>query len=93
MLIASGGIRSNMHYSARSDKNYISFTKTINDQPQEPIFAEVNISGNYSPEKSSRSTKLPKHSRQQKAINQVYWIPILEIDSNGIAAIEYDAIN
>ncbi|MCK5458006.1 MAG: hypothetical protein KAI45_12835, partial [Melioribacteraceae bacterium] len=40
-------------------------------------------------EKTLKVKKTPKHHKKQDVENQVYWIPKLEIDTRGIATIEY----
>jgi hypothetical protein len=71
------------------NENEFSSTLAMKNQLEEPVIAEVNISGGFSSETISTSGKLSKHKHKKDLENQVYWIPALEIDEHGMATIDY----
>jgi len=55
----------------------------------EPVIAEINVSSNYSAKSVSNSRKLTKQKHKNADKNNIYWIPVLDIDERGIAQIDY----
>lgn len=74
-------------------ENECSSNLAIRNQLEEPVIAEVNISGSFSSETVLTSKKLQKHNNKQGQGNQLYWIPALEIDEHGMATIDYNINN
>lgn len=77
--------------NAKLDKNEYSSMLLKQDHPEEPIFTEVSISGNYSAEMKSAKNQVPP--KKAGSAGETYWIPNLEIDAAGIATIDYKIAN
>lgn len=60
-----------------------------NNPLEEPVTAEITVSGNFTATKSSGSNKSIHDNNKPDSENQVYWNPSLEIDDRGIATIVY----
>ena len=56
---------------------------------EEPLFAEINVSGNFSADKKSNVSKMKNRINDQVEFNNLYWIPKIEIDEHGSAQLEY----
>lgn len=70
-------------------KNDSSQAMAINNSLEEPVLAEVTVSGNFTSQKTSNSKKSVQLNNKPDSEDQVYWIPSLEIDDRGIATIVY----
>ena len=95
MLIASDMHNKDAQQSVMSEKDKIEIplNMTTLSQEEDPIIAEVNISGSFNPGKVPGRKNIFKHKNVQELENQVYWIPVLEIDERGIATVEYETDN
>ena len=59
----------------------------------EQVIAEVNISGSYSNDVVKTLNKTNKQTDQYSGENKPYWIPVMEIDAEGRATIDYKIEN
>ena len=91
ILITFDATENDFQHSVKSEvkENEFSSNLAMKNRLEEPVIAEVNISGGFSSGTVSTSGKLPKHNNKHESENQVYWIPALEIDEHGIATINY----
>jgi len=55
----------------------------------EPITAEISISGNYGVNSIAKADKNKRKEGFKEFHSQLYWVPKLEIDEHGIALLDY----
>lgn len=74
---------------ALDKENHSRLALETNNQLEEPVMAEVTVSGNFTSTQSSKTKKTIKFNAKTDLEDQVYWVPSLDIDDRGIATLVY----
>lgn len=89
LMIANNDKNHQYSLIASEKENDSSNAMAINNPLEEPVIAEVAVSGNYTTTQTSNSKKTIQLNDRSNSEDQTYWIPSLGIDDRGIATIVY----
>jgi len=89
LLIIKDEAQQNLQHSVKSESKISTSQLANNHTIDEPITAEISISGNYGVNSIAKADKNKRKEGFKEFHSQLYWVPKLEIDEHGIALLDY----